>query len=208
MQPHPPRLLLALALLVAACGAQGAAPTTGPTLIASPVATDASSATSLTPDCSAPARLTAAQAEGPYYTPGAPERSDLREAGMNGTPLTLSGFVVTADCTPIARAKVDIWQADAAGQYDNVGYRLRGYVLTDANGAFTIRTIVPGEYPGRTEHIHVKVTPPGGATLTTQLYFPGVAGNSSDGLFVESGLLAITEVGDGVLGTFTFVVAG
>lgn len=64
---------------------------------------------------------------------------------------------------------------------------------TDANGAFTIETIVPGEYPGRTEHIHVKVTPPGGSTLTTQLYIPGVAGNSSDQIFDEGGLLTVTE---------------
>ena len=79
---------------------------------------------------------------------------------------------------------------------------------TDANGAFTIETIVPGEYPGRTEHIHVKVTPPGGSTLTTQLYFPGVAGNSSDRIFDEGGPLTVTETATGGDGTFTFVVAG
>ncbi len=43
-------------------------------------------------------------------------------------------------------------------------------------GRYTLETIVPGEYPGRTQHIHVKVQAPNGPILTTQIYFPGVAG--------------------------------
>ena len=88
-----------------------------------------------------------------------------------------------------------------------MGYRLRGYVLTDATGGFTIETIVPGEYPGRTEHIHVKVTPPGGSTLTTQLYFPGLQGNDADGIYDPALLLEVIEGPSGLTATYTFVVA-
>jgi protocatechuate 3,4-dioxygenase beta subunit len=129
------------------------------------------------------------------------------ESGIDGTPLTLTGIVVTTDCAPIAGAKVDVWQADASGVYDNAGYRLRGYVVTDETGRFTIQTIVPGEYPGRTEHIHVKVTPPGGDTLTTQLYFPGVSANDADGIYSPDMLLDVTPQADGFVGMFTFVLA-
>jgi protocatechuate 3,4-dioxygenase beta subunit len=66
--------------------------------------------------------------------------------------------------------------------------------------------VVPGIYPGRTEHIHVKVTPPGGAALMTQLCFPGVNQNDADGIFDPAALLAITETPDGLLGAYTFVL--
>jgi protocatechuate 3,4-dioxygenase beta subunit len=125
---------------------------------------------------------------------------------MPGTRLTLSGMVVDTSCAPLAGAKVDVWQADSAGVYDNAGYALRGHVFTDADGRYAIRTVVPGEYPGRTEHIHVKVTPAGGTTLTSQLYFPDTSSNDADGIFSPDLILAIKEAGDELVGTFTFVV--
>jgi protocatechuate 3,4-dioxygenase beta subunit len=45
---------------------------------------------------------------------------------------------------PVAGAKVDVWQADDSGAYDNAGYRLRGYTLTDDSGRYAMETIVPG----------------------------------------------------------------
>jgi protocatechuate 3,4-dioxygenase beta subunit len=125
---------------------------------------------------------------------------------MPGTRITLTGAVVDTSCAPVADARVETWQADAAGVYDNAGYALRGWVRTDALGRFTIRTVVPGEYPGRTEHIHVKITPPGGATLTTQLYFPGSTANGEDGIYDPSLDLALAEDGDALAGTYTFVI--
>jgi protocatechuate 3,4-dioxygenase beta subunit len=62
-------------------------------------------------------------------------------------------------------------------------------------------------YPGRTAHIHVKVQAPPGPVLTTQLYFPGVSGNQSDGIFDPKLLLAIQNTSDGMVGTFNFVVS-
>src|SRR5581483_715346 len=109
-------------------------------------------------------------------------------------------------CTTVARARVDFWQADGSGTYDNQGYRLRGYQLTDAAGRYRLETVVPGEYPGRTVHIHVKVTPPGGATLTTQLFMPGVTRNDSDSIFNAALLMNVQDAGDAKRATFDFVV--
>ena len=186
----------------AAAGAPGApAPATSPVAGTSAVPAAAVA-------CTAPATPTIAQTEGPYYKPGAPQNADLAAGGMAGTRLTLTGLVVDASCTGIAGARVETWQADSAGRYDNSGTTLRGWVLTDADGRFTIHTIVPGEYPGRTEHIHVKVTPPGGATLTTQVYFPGSAANDGDGIYDPSLDLAVTQDGAALVGAYTFVIAG
>ncbi len=84
---------------------------------------------------------------------------------------------------PVAHALVDFWQADASGAYDNSGYKFRGHQFTDAKGRYALTTVVPGLYPGRTKHIHVKAQAPSKPTLTTQLYFPGVARNRTDNLY-------------------------
>jgi len=222
-----------MAILLAACGSSatlapissvGATPATGATSAASPAATPAASpaatavsgsspaatgsaAADTAPTCTSPASPTVAQTEGPYYKAGAPQKASLYESGMSGTRLTLIGYVVNTSCQPLANAKVDVWQADASGQYDNSGYRLRGYVLTDASGRFSIETVIPGEYPGRTEHIHVKVTPSGGSTLTTQLYFPDQASaNQADSIYNASMLLKMTPNGSAYVGTYTFIM--
>jgi protocatechuate 3,4-dioxygenase beta subunit len=97
------------------------------------------------------------------------------EKGIPGTPLELSGRVFGRDCKPLAGALLDFWQADGEGEYDNEGFRLRGHQYTGADGRFRLSTVVPGLYPGRTRHIHVRVQPKGGRVLTTQLYVPGRA---------------------------------
>jgi protocatechuate 3,4-dioxygenase beta subunit len=126
---------------------------------------------------------TPALTEGPYFTPDSPLRRSIVPAGAPGTRLSLSGRVLTTTGRPVARGLVDFWQADARGAYDNNGYRFRGHQLTDARGHYALLTVVPGLYPGRTRHIHVKVQAPREPVLTTQLFFPGVARNQSDGIF-------------------------
>ena len=124
-----------------------------------------------------------------------------------GTVLTITGQVLSPDGTPLANALLDFWQADASGAYDNSGYTLRGHQYTDDNGNYTLTTVVPGLYPGRTRHIHVKVQAPGGPTLTTQLYFPGEARNNTDGIFDPSLVLNVQDNVDGTeAATFNFVV--
>jgi protocatechuate 3,4-dioxygenase beta subunit len=159
-----------------------------------------------TPDCANPALLTPAMTEGPYYKTGSPERASLIEPGMDGTRLWLSGYVLTSDCQPVAHAWLDFWQANARGRYDNNGYTLRGHEFTDESGYYRLETIVPGLYPGRTEHIHVKVQGPGGPVLTTQLFSPGVAQNKNDSIYSDQLLLAMQETPDGFLAVFNFVV--
>lgn len=143
--------------------------------------------------------LTTAQTEGPYYTPGSPERNSLLEAGVVGTRLIVVGYVLDADCRPITNAWLDFWQADGNGNYDNQGYRLRGRQYTDAQGRFFLETVMPGLYPERPiPHIHVKVQTPNGDALTTQLYFPS---QPVDDLTVE-----LEDRGDYQVAYFDFVV--
>jgi protocatechuate 3,4-dioxygenase beta subunit len=158
------------------------------------------------PLCTSPATLTPAQTEGPYYTPNSPERVSLIEPGMGGTKIIVTGYVFATDCRPIANAWLDFWQADDQGTYDNAGYRLRGHLFTDETGRYTLETIVPGEYPGRTPHIHVKVQAPNGPILTSQIYFPGVAANDRDSIFDAAPLADVQNAADGKVATFNFVV--
>jgi protocatechuate 3,4-dioxygenase beta subunit len=150
---------------------------------------------------------TPTQTEGPYYKPNTPMRASLLEPGMPGTKLVIEGSVLTSDCKPIPKARLDFWQADAAGRYDNAGYRLRGHQLTDDSGRYRLETIVPAEYPGRTRHIHVKVQAPGQPALTTQLYFPEGAENRRDSIFDPALVMRMRDVDGGRLASFDFILA-
>jgi len=210
------RLLAAtlLSVLIAGCaGTTATAPTTSPvttstasatasTAAATAAATQASSAALA---CTAPAAALVELTEGPYYKANPPQNALLRTSGVAGTPLTLTGYVVSRSCQPIANAKLDFWQADGNGDYDNSGYTLRGWQLTDANGAYRLETVIPGLYPGRTEHIHFKVTV-NGQTYTSQLFFPGVSQNASDSIYSAQMLVKLNTSTSPVSGTFTFVV--
>ncbi len=143
--------------------------------------------------------------EGPYFTPGSPETKDLA-GDLPGKKLRLSGYVLTADCHPVPNTKIDFWQTDAQGRYDNTGYRLRGHQFTDAKGRYELLTVVPGEYPGRTAHIHIKVQAPSGPELTTQLFLPGVAQNQQDRIFDENLLVQVLEDNGETVAAFDFVV--
>src|SRR5947207_9120002 len=185
-----------------ACGGQ---PSAGPVTAVKPTA--AASATAAgSGACSG--QPTPAQTEGPYFKPGSPTRTSLVEPGMAGTRLALSGRVLSRDCRPIAGARLDFWQADASGSYDNAGYRLRGNQTTRSDGRYALDTVVPGEYPGRTEHIHVKVQPAGGGTLTTPLYFPGVTRHQPDSIFDPRLLLTVEAAASGLTATYDFVLNG
>ncbi len=113
-----------------------------------------------TPDCV----LTPGQEEGPFYIDLAQVRQDIVE-NRPGVPLALALTVVDSDtCEPIRDAAVDIWHCDALGVYSGETSEgsegetyLRGIQLTDGNGLTEFATIYPGQYPGRTTHIHVKV---------------------------------------------------
>jgi len=112
------------------------------------------------PDCV----LTPEQEEGPFYIDFAQVRQDIVE-DRRGVPLALTVAVVDSNtCKPIRNAAVDVWHCDALGVYSGEPSEgsagktyLRGIQLTDGNGQAEFATIYPGQYPGRTTHIHVKV---------------------------------------------------
>jgi protocatechuate 3,4-dioxygenase beta subunit len=187
-----------------------AAPTAAPAATANPTSTASQGAAIgvQVPTTCTPGALTPAETEGPYYKANPPANSNLVQPGMAGTKMTVTGYVFNAQCQPVSGARVDFWQADSQGQYDNNGYTLRGYQLTDAQGRYTVETVVPGLYPGRTRHIHVKITAPGGATLATQLYFPGEAANNRDGIFDPKMTMQVQQTAGGELGTFNFEIQG
>ena len=117
------------------------------------------------PDCV----LTPEQEEGPFYIDLAQVRQDIVE-NRPGVPLALALTVVDSNtCEPIRDAAVDIWHCDALGVYSGEPSEgsegetyLRGVQLTTGNGLAEFATIYPGQYPGRTTHIHLKVHIGGG----------------------------------------------
>jgi protocatechuate 3,4-dioxygenase beta subunit len=177
--------------------------------------------------------LTPELTEGPYYIAGEKLRRDIRE-GHPGTQLTLHLTVLNvATCKPISGAAVDIWHADAAGNYSGFGSDtssrtfLRGIQKTDKNGLAVFTTIYPGWYQGRAVHIHVKVHVGGSVVHTGQLFFPdalteqvykaapyAARGNPSttdaqDSIYVNGGrrgLLALKKSGAGYVGTIAMGV--
>lgn len=190
-------------------------PTTAPTAPAAPAP---AAATPTRPAATQPAAValpptpacgdgpTPSQTAGPYFKPNSPQRASLLEPGISGTKLTITGLVLSTNCRPVARALLDFWQADATGAYDNAGFRLRGHQFADEAGRYQLETVVPGLYPGRTRHIHVRVQAPNGPLLTTQLYFPGEARNATDSIFNPRLVLAVQEAAVGLRATFDFVL--
>ncbi|OFZ86325.1 MAG: intradiol ring-cleavage dioxygenase [Betaproteobacteria bacterium RIFCSPLOWO2_12_FULL_62_58] len=161
----------------------------------------------LTPTCGEKPERTPSQTAGPFYTPDSPRRSSLVEPGSKAERLVLAGVVLSPQCKPAANALLDFWHCDEAGEYDNRGFRYRGHVFADTQGRYSLETIVPGEYPGRTRHIHVKVQAPGGRVLTTQLYFPDEPHNRSDGIYRRELTMQVARKGEQRDAKFNFVVA-
>ncbi len=145
--------------------------------------------------------------EGPYYKQGSPEESVLFREGIPGEQLTLTGFVRDVNGKALAGAWLDFWQANGNGKYDNSGYTLRGHQRTAESGQYQLKTVVPGSYPGRTPHIHVKLRrADAGRTYTTQLFFPGLASNKGDFIFREDLLISVSSMPQGKAGVFDFVL--
>jgi len=146
---------------------------------------------------------TPSQPEGPFYpkTVPADHDSDLtqiagRAAQASGTPLYFAGRVLGRDARALVNARVELWQCDVHGRYHYVGddagprddnFQGYGVATTDRDGRFAFKTIRPVPYSGRTPHLHVRVRPPSGQPLTTQIY---IAGDSADGDFVLAGTRA------------------
>lgn len=138
---------------------------------------------------------------GPYFPVRTPAehgfdltRVSGRRGRAKGQVIELSGHVLRTDGSPVAKAMIEIWQANAAGRYINpvdknpapLDPNFKGVALlrARADGAYRIRTVKPGPYPDpaggmRTPHIHFEITA-GDYRLVTQMYFPGEPLNEKD----------------------------
>jgi len=118
--------------------------------------------------------LTPEVTAGPYWVPESLTRRNITE-GKPGLPLVIRFTVLNAKtCKPISNADVEIWHADALGNYSAVNGAptryLRGHQKANATGKAEFLTIFPGWYPGRTPHIHMKVSVGGNVVHTGQVF--------------------------------------
>lgn len=141
----------------------------------------------------------------------------------NGELLVLYGQVVDVNGAPVIGAAVEIWQTDENGVYDHPSdpttanrdttFQFYGSTMSDEEGWYAFRTIIPGEYEPRPRHIHFKVKQNGTTLLTSQFYFSDdiatvqgetmfeAVGNDGDLLLVQ-----LVQNGDGVIANGRIVV--
>lgn len=145
---------------------------------------------------------TVEQPEGPFY-PGENQFQnnwDLTMTGTVGQVIYVRGHVLGQPkrdpmCVPVANAQVEIWQACDSGRYNNPkdpnparldpNFKYWGEALSDRDGKYMFKTIIPGAYPAgndwiRPPHIHYKITKLGYHELITQMYFAGNPYNDAD----------------------------
>ena len=121
-----------------------------------------------------------------------------------GEPLILYGHLLDTSGAPLSGYAVEIWQVDAQGIYDHPGqanttnrdpgFQFYGTSITDENGLFAFRTIVPARYEPRPRHIHFKVKKNGAEVLTSQFYFAGDVDAAQLG---QGGEMLLLDLGDG-----------
>ena len=146
--------------------------------------------------------ITPEQTEGPFYpiADQLDKNTDLtkvtgRSAQALGEVCFIAGVVQDEFCQPIPGALVEIWQACVTGKYNHPAdpnpakidpnFQYWGRTVTDKNGEYLFKTIVPGAYPAtstwvRPPHIHFKVHLRGYEELTTQMYWKGNPLNKND----------------------------
>ncbi|MFK7860838.1 MAG: hypothetical protein AB8B64_18620 [Granulosicoccus sp.] len=150
----------------------------------------------------ADARTTPAATEGPFYPKPSMRTADtdndlvkvegiVTEAG--GEIVTLKGRLSDKNGKVLSGHRIEIWQCDVNGKYlhtgdsQNIEYDVAfqgfGHDITNDLGEYSFRTIKPTKYPGRTQHIHVKVCIGDKELLTTQFYIDGEPNNEQDRIF-------------------------
>jgi protocatechuate 3,4-dioxygenase, beta subunit len=143
---------------------------------------------------------TPAQTAGPFYPSPLPAETDndlTRVAGGTGVAAGeithLSGNLFDLRGRPIKDAQIEIWQCNAHGRYHHPrdtssapldpNFQAYGRVVTDEAGGYYFKTIKPVTYPGRTPHIHFRITGADVRDFVSQMYIAGHPQNEKDGLF-------------------------
>jgi len=179
-----PQFILTIALaLLTACKADASAPMTEPTLPAAEVHSTVAAPTSTGEADASPTAVPPEDTEPVQSEEQAVLSAFSQPVTATGELLVLYGHVLDASGAPLSGYAVEIWQVDADGIYDHpgdsktagrdMGFQFYGTALTDDNGLFAFRTLVPARYESRPRHIHFKVKKDGAEVLTSQFYFTG-----------------------------------
>jgi hydroxyquinol 1,2-dioxygenase len=149
--------------------------------------------------------------------------TDVSPPGHTGERMFVQSRVTDLAGKPLANVPVDIWHADDDGYYDSQrehydteGPSLRARFVTDADGRFFFRTILPHSYPIPTDgpvgqmiiqtrrhpmrpaHVHFLVNAPGHEPLITHVFIEGDKYLDSDVVFgVKDELISKIEHHDG-----------
>ena len=153
---------------------------------------------------------------GPFFLEEAPRFAlgDDVANGARGEPCLVRGTIKSLDGTPVPNALINVWQADADGNYD-VQYahlahpQARGILNADAEGRFHFKTILAEAYPipsdgpvgamlkatrnhpWRPAHLHFMIEAPGYERLITHVFRDHDQYLDSDVVFgVRSSLIA------------------
>lgn len=179
-------------------------------------------------------RPTQANNLGPFWRAGAPRLENgasLLRSPTPGPALEFRGWVRDAAGRPVAGAEVDVWHSSPVGLYENqdpaqAEMNLRGIFTTDAEGAFSFRSVKPAGYPVpidgptgallaaqqrhnlRPAHLHFLIYKPGYKTIASQVYDPEDPHLETDSQFgVTRALIGnFVRRGDGYSLEFGFVV--
>jgi protocatechuate 3,4-dioxygenase alpha subunit len=140
------------------------------------------------------------QTVGPYFRIGLEHLQTTRIAGPDarGEHFTIEGRVLDGNGIPVPDAILEIWQANADGEYSSADggsgdFRGFGRIPTDEDGRFSLTTIKPGAVPGpggamQSPHLVVRVMMRGLLKdLVTRMYFP------DDGLAADPVLQLLPE---------------
>lgn len=111
-----------------------------------------------------------------------------------GELIEVRGTVVGIDGRPLSGAVVELWQACHSGRYQHQAdsnqapldpnFQYWARLVCDSQGAYRFQSIIPGKYPGRTPHIHLRVLAEGFPELVTQMYFQQFGeSNQKDGIY-------------------------
>ena len=159
---------------------------------------------------------------GPFYVgehKEMPHGSDISPQNLTGEKMFVQSRVTDLNGKPLLGIPVDVWHADDDGYYDSQkpsyeaeGPSSRARFVTDADGRFFFRTILPCSYPIPTDgpvgemilqvrrhpmrpaHVHFLVDAPGYEPLITHVFIDGDKYLDSDVVFgVKNDLIAKIE---------------